>query len=285
MKNRFNILRNEASFEAPEGGGGSTPKEAAAPAAELAPWYTALGEDFAPHHKTLANHKGDMVPMPITVAKSLIHSQKTGPTYPDESATPEDVQRFHSLAKVPVEGSSMAYGLKIPEDASDDDKAIFERVAKVAHSSHVSAPGLQNIVKEYQAIVNEAIEKQEQEHKETIEADKRAYLKFLGKDAVAKDQTAIHTANKFADMAGLSPEHKDQLLSMPFFKQFAFGISRALTEDGISAPQGFGDLRSNQERANDIMSGKDSVWGDKFKNGTAEEQAEAYNQVKKLLSV
>ena len=143
MKNRNqNILRNEAEEHGGNGGGGILTPPAPVhfnPDGSFGEkWREALGDEFRPHDEALGAFKDVK-----GLAKSYLHFRSTGPAYPGEASQPEDVQRFRSIAQVPGEGTAAAYGITLPDDASEADRSAVERIAKLAHDNHLSGPGFQ----------------------------------------------------------------------------------------------------------------------------------------------
>lgn len=292
MKQTYYILRNEAAPEGGEGGGG-TPAATPTPAAPAAPvnfnsdgsfgenWNTALGDEFTPHSAALAPFKDVK-----SLAKSYLHFRSTGPSYPGEDSAPEDVQRFHALAKVPVEGTPTAYGITLPDTASDLDKTVMDRLAKVAHSSHLPAPAFQKIVAEYQTIQAEVEQQFADEQAKAQKASVDSLIADWRGDFEANKSTVRHLASTLAAQAGIDPADPSfaQLVDLPAFGKMMLEVSKLTREDGIRAPQGMGDLRSPSQVADSIMAGTDPIWGAKYLAG-GEDQMAAYNEVTRLLKL
>lgn len=296
---KFRLLFQEAT-ETPAAGGGApaaSPEASPAPGATPAPgsapentvyfhpdgklgdnWHAALGDEFAPHAAQAAQFKtvGDLF-------KSYVHLRSTGPAYPGEGATPEDIQRFHALAKVPVDATPEAYGLQLPTDLPAEERAVYDRILKTAHANHVSAPGLAAVVKEYQAIQAEEAAAEAAASAEKAQAARQELISAWKGNYEANASTVRHLTDKFGQAAGLDQGAIEQLANNPAFAKMMMSIASNISEDRIQTPAGFGDLRSNAQRADDIMSGKDPVWGEKYVNGSTEEKQAAYNEVARLL--
>lgn len=287
MKWKLNeYLRDEVNPEAIEAGGGAAPVVVAAPVL-LNPdgtlgenWHTALGDEFSPHAAQLATFKDVK-----GLAKSLIHFRSTGPAYPGEGSSPEDVTRYHALAQVPAEGTPTAYGIALPDGASDLDKSVLDRVAKVAHASHMSAPAFQSVVAEYQKI---------QQEEQVKFADAAAAQQKASQDALvsewrgnfeANKSTVRHLAGTLAAQAGLDPADPAYaaMIDNPAFARVILEVSKLTKEDSIGTPAGMGDLRSPQQKADAIMDGSDPVWGQKYVAGNREAKMAAANEVARLL--
>jgi hypothetical protein len=245
-------------------------------------WHTALGDEFSPHAATLANFKNVGA-----LAKSYLHMRATGPAFPDENASPEDVSRFRALARVPVEGTPTAYGLAIPEGASDLDKGVFDTIAKVAHANHVSAPGLKAIVDTFTGL--QAAEVQKIVDAQTAQA-KAAEDALVGEwrgNFEANKSTVRHLAGKLAEQAGVNPETPAfaAMVNNPEFARIILQVSKLTSEDGVRSPSNLGDLRSAQQKADAIMNGTDPVWGLQYTKGDTQQRGAAYVEVSRLLQL
>ncbi len=292
---RFNswngLLRTEATGE-PEGGGGGGEPVAAPPA--VAPvhfnpdgsfgdgWHAALGDEFSPHAAQLATFKNVG-----GLAKSYLHMRSTGPAYPGEASTAEDVQRFRSLAQVPGEGTPTAYGITLPEGASDLDKSVMDRVSKVAHDSHLSAPGFKAVVAEYQKIQQEEGQKFADAAAATQKAAQDDLVATWRGNFEANASTVRHLSSTLAAQAGIDPADPQfsDMVNRPAFAKIMLEVAKLTKEDGIRTPAGLGDLRSPQQTADAIMAGTDPVWGAKYVGNVQEDQVAAYNEVIRLLKM
>lgn len=288
MKPKYCILRNEAAPEGgDQGGGGAPAAPIEAPPVHFNPdgtlgekWHTALGDEFSPHAAALAPFKDVK-----SLAKSYLHFRSTGPAYPGEAATPEDVTRYHALAQVPAEGTPTAYGITLPDGASDLDKSVIDRLAKVAHSSHLSGPGFKAVVAEYQKIQQEEGQKLADAE---VAAQKAAEDALIGEwrgNFEANKSTVRHLAGTLAAQAGIDPSDPQfaAMVNTPAFSKMMLEVAKLTREDGIRAPAGMGDLRSPQQVADAIMDGSDPVWGKKYREGTQAEQLAAYDEVVRLM--
>lgn len=295
--------RNEAA-EGGDGGGGaavatppaanpvSTPASAAPDPAAATPspvfnpdgtfaenWPTALGPEFADYVPQLSQFKDVK-----GLAKSYAHLRATGPQYPSEASTPEDVSRFHALAKVPVEGTPTAYGLNIPENASEEGKAFYSELTKVAHENHLSGPGFAAVVAKFQELQGAEFQKAQDARAAEQKAAQDALIGEWRGDFEANKSIVRHRAGILAERAGIDPEspHFKALADNPDFARLMIQVAKTQSEDS-TAPGGFSDLRSPQERANAIMDGSDPQWGEKYTKGTDEQKREAYKVVSRLL--
>jgi hypothetical protein len=280
------ILRNEAAPEGGDTGGGTAAPTQAAPPSAFNPdgsfaenWTSSLGDDFAPHAQSLNDFKDVK-----GLAKSYLHFRSTGPAYPSDQSQPEDISRFHALAKVPAEGTPTAYGLQIPEGIAPEEKAMYERIAAVAHKAHAPAPVVAAIVAEYQAIQGQVIAAEN----ERIASEHKAYDDELigqwGSKFEENKSIARHLISTMGASAGISADDPAlaSIINNPAFARIAVEFAKHTSEDRTRLPAGFGDIRSPQQRANSIMDGTDAVWGKKYTDGTDDERLAAYNEVVRL---
>jgi hypothetical protein len=235
---------------------------------------------FSPHAATLANFKNVG-----GLAKSYLHLQRHGPAYPEDGAAAEDVMRFHALARVPAEGSATGYGLTIPEGATDADKAVFSKIAQVAHANHVPAPGLKALVDTFQAMQTEQVKSFEDALATQRKTAEDALVSEWRGNFEANKSTVRHLAGKLAEQAGVSPEAPGfvEMVNNPEFARIILQVSKLTSEDRLRAPGNLGDLRSPQQRVDSIMDGSDPVWGKKYTTGTTQDRQEAYAEVSRLM--
>jgi hypothetical protein len=286
MKHRFQRLLNEAPPEGGDGGGGgsSTPPAPVHfnPDGSFAEgWTSKLGDEFSPHADALKDFKDVK-----GLAKSYLHFRKTGPSYPTEGAQPEDISRFHALAQVPVEGTPTAYGLALPEGASELDKSVLDRITAVAQKNHASAPAVRAMVAEYQAIQAEVQQAYEDEQAKATKAAQDDLIAAWRGDFEVNKSIVRHLATTLAAQAGIAPEDASfaSLVDNPAFGKMLLEVSKLTREDSIRTPAGMGDLRSPRQIADSIMDGSDPVWGKKYKDGTDDEKRAAYQEVARLLN-
>lgn len=251
----------------------ATPAPAAAPSAPVhfnpdgtlgENWFTSLGDEFAPSAADLQKFKDVK-----GLAKSYLHFKRNGPAYPGAESTPEDVARFRQLAQVPEapEGYGLAKPAELPEGIDWDDSAVAS-IAAVAHQHHVPAAALQ-------AIVAKQIE---------LEGNRAAAAKAAQATALQEAQTGLmtelqggyepaiqkvrHLTDTLAGAAGITDVAAvQQFASNPAFVRMMLAVSNRITEDGVRPPPGFNDLRSNQQKIEDIRTGKDKDWSEAYAAG------------------
>lgn len=233
-------------------------------------WITALGDEFAPHADALKNFRSV-----ADIAKSFLHFRKTGPAYPDENSTPQDIERFRTLAKVPEtpEGYALTRPESLPDGVLWDDNVAAE-LAAVAHKYHIPAPALKALA---EAQVNAEAKRAADYNAQQAAAQTQLQSELtavLGKGAEWERNTANirHLVGTLADKAGLdadSPEVKALFASGASIK-ILHQVAKLTQEEGIRTPANYGDLRTNQQRARDIETGKDPEWSQKYKDGDPE---------------
>jgi hypothetical protein len=228
-------------------------------------WHLSLGDEFAPHAETLKRF-GNVTDL----AKSYVHLRGTGPGYPGENATTDEIARFRQLAKVPA--SPAEYGIQKPENlppGMEWNESFLGEMAAVAHKHHIPGPAFQALV---QAQLAHA-----QTHAQTTESTRAAEIKAAQDGLVAEWRgdyennlaTVRHLTSRYAERAGIPEDspHLAALMNNPDFARIVQQVSTLTAEDGIRAPSGMGDLRTPRQVANDIMSGKDAQWGEKYMEG------------------
>jgi hypothetical protein len=290
MKQRFQRLHNEADLDGGDGGGdgGGAAAATITPPVHFNPdgsfsegWTSGLGDEFSPHAEALKDFKDVK-----GLAKSYLHFRKTGPAYPGEASTPEEVSRYQALAQVPTEGSPTGYGVTLPEGASDLDREVLDRITAIAQKNHASAPAVRAMVAEYQTIQAEAAQAFADEAAKVQKAAQDDLVAAWRGDFEANKSTVRHLATTLASQAGINPDDPSfaNMVSNPAFGKMMLEVSKLTREDGIRTPAGMGDLRSPRQVADSIMDGSDPVWGQKWKDGDHDERLAAYQEVARLLN-
>lgn len=222
------------------------------------------------------------------MAKSFLHFRTTGAAYPGEESSLDDVERFRALAKVPAEGTPEAYGLTIPENATEQDKALYAELSDVAHKNHMPQPAFNALVAAYQeAQENIAAEMQKQIDGQK-QADQDALVsKWRGDYQVNKSTVSHYTAN-IARETGLDPESPEiqALVDFPAYNELMLQVSKMATkaEDGFRQPVGTGDLRSPGQVLQSISDGSHPIHGKAYTdpNASDEQRRAAYQEFARL---
>lgn len=238
-------------------------------------WWTAYGDELAPHAETAQRFKN-----PGDLLKSYMNLRTTGATYPDDQSTPEQVERFRTLANVP--STPEAYNLPIPEALPagvEFNKELAGEFAAVAHKHHVPAPALQALMEKQIEVETARATAHAAEQAQAAQAAKDSLIGEWKGDFVKNASTVRHITTRIGEATGIPPEDISRLSNDPAFARMMLHVASLSREDGISAPAGLGDLRSPADRAAAIMSGKDTQWSEKYANG----DVEAYQLVSRLM--
>jgi hypothetical protein len=241
-------------------------------------WHTQLGDDFAPHAASLAKFK-DL----HGLAKSYIHAQTMGIKYPGPDADADAIIRFRQVAGVPDDPSIEAYGITLPEGSSEEDSSMYGRIAKAAHEAHIPPAALQKLISEFQSLESEKLQQFQDQQAAQVQAARDTLVKEWRGNYEQNASQVRHITGKLAEQAGIEPAELGEYLNNPAFAKLMLGVAKLTSEDGLRPPANLGDLRSPAARAQDIMAGKDPVWGEKYRSGNDEEKREAFKAVAKLL--
>lgn len=239
-------------------------------------WHQAFGDEFSAHSETASRFKN-----PGDLLKSYVHLRSTGPVYPDSTATPDQVERFRQLANVP--STPEAYNLPIPEQLPEGvsfDNAAAAEFAKIAHQYHVPAPALRALMEKQLSFATAEAEKNRQLMQGSQEEARNSLISEWKSDYTANLSTVRHLTERFGEAAGVDEVSVKALANNPAFARIMHQVAQLNREDGVSAPAGFGDLRSSSERADAIINGKDPQWSERYAHG----DPAAYQLVSKLLS-
>jgi hypothetical protein len=244
-------------------------------------WFLAGGDAFAAEADTLGRFKS------VTdLAKSYVHLRKHGPSFPTETSTPEDIERFRTLAQVPA--TPEAYGIAPPEQMPEGlhwDQDGLNNFAKIAHQHHVPAPAFKALVDAFTA--NEATKLQavQAAQEQEFANVQKQLLTELGPNQLDFQRNAAkinHTVAVLAEKANIDPADPAlaAIRSNPAMIRILHQVSLMTAEDPTRAPSGYGDLRSARDKADDIMKGRDPEWSEAYKRG----EKAAVDRVAKLLS-
>lgn len=244
-------------------------------------WFLSGGDAFTAEADTLSRFKSTH-----DLAKSYIHLRKTGPAYPSEQSHEEDVARFRTLAQVPAtpDGYGLVPPAELPAGMTFDAEAT-KHLAEVAHKHHVPAPALKALA-EAQATLEKtrhaAAVAEAQAAEQRIQTEMQAALGANDTDRQRNAAQVNHLVKVLADHANIPPDdpHLAAFSSNPAAIRLLMQMSKMTQEDPTRAPGGYGDLRSNREKAEAIMSGKDPEWSSKYKDG----DKSAVDRVMRLLS-
>ena len=227
-------------------------------------WFTALGDEFAPSADALKPFKDVK-----SLAKSYLHFRKTGPAYPGPDSTAEDVARYRQLSQVPEapEGYGLAKPAELPAGVEWDDSAVAS-IAAVAHQHHVPAAALQAIVAKQLEIEGGRAAAAQVAQATALQEAQTGLMTELQGGYEPAIQKVRHLTDTLAGAAGITDVAAVQrFASDPAFVRMMLAVSNRITEDGVRPPPGFNDLRSNQQKLEDIRQGKDKDWSDAYARG------------------
>ena len=230
-------------------------------------WALSFGDEYAP-----LNEQANKFTSIGGLLESYHHARSTQIQYPGQDATPEQITAYRQASHVPDEPSIEAYGLTRPADLPDTvpwDDELGAAVAKAAHQAHGSPAVVKAIADTYNQYMLKAMEGMQAEQAKADEAKKSQLIEQWGADFQAHSSTARHTLATFAAQAGLDPDSPGLkgLANNPEALLILHSVSKHIGEDNIRTPHGYGDLRSDQQRADAIMDGTDPEWGPKYKTG------------------
>lgn len=244
-------------------------------------WFLAGGDAFAAEAETLSRFKN------VTdLAKSYVHLRKQGPSFPGETATPEEVERFRALAQVPA--APELYGVQPPADLPEGvqwDGETLKEFAKVAHANHVPAPAFKALVDAFTATEAAKIAAMKQAEEQQFAAAQQQIWQELGGNQVDFQRNAAainHTVAVLADQAGIDPADPSlaALRTNPAMIKILHQVTKMTAEDPTRTPAGYGDLRGDYEKGMDIIEGRDPQWSKLY----AEGDSKAVARVAQLLS-
>lgn len=271
---------------APAPAAGSPPPAAPASAPQFSNdlpenWFLAGGDAFAAEAETLSRFKN------VTdLAKSYVHLRKQGPAFPGETATPEEIERFRTLAQVPA--SPELYGVQPPADLPDGmqwDGETLKSFAEVAHKNHVPAPAFKALVDAFTATEAQKIAAIKQAEEQQFAQAQQQIYQDLGGNQIDFQRNAAainHTVAVLAEKAGIDPADPAlaAVRSNPAMIRLLHQVTRMTAEDPTRPPAGYGDLRGDYERGMDIIEGRDPEWSQKYREG----DMKAIQKVTQLLS-
>lgn len=244
-------------------------------------WFLGLGDEFAPHAKDLGKHKDIR-----SIITELNFFRKNGVEYPGENAPEQAIERFRKVAGVPE--SPEGYGLtadKVTLPAGMEfDQELADAVTKAAHKTHTPPAALAAIVGEFNGLLAKRQKDAVQATKAEAKATQDALVEEWGSAYVVNASTVRHLATTLAAQAGIASDDPAIASFMadvnrhPALSKMLLQVSKLTREDSISMPSGFGDLKSPAQRIEEITSGKDPVWGERYRNG----ELAAYEHVNKL---
>jgi len=273
----------------PNAGGGQAPPAAPTNPPAAAPtlsrelpenWFLAGGDAFAAESETLSRFKSV-----DDLAKSYIHLRKTGPSYPGQTATPEEIERFRALAQVPP--SPDAYGVQPPADLPEGmqwDGETLKSFAEIAHKNHVPAPAFKALIDQFTQLESQKLQAMQQQEEREFQQVQQEIQSILGPNQLEYDRNVArinHTVALLADKANIAPDDPSlaAIRGNAAMIRILHQVAKMTAEDPTHAPAGYGDLRSDYDKGMDIINGKDPEWSQKYR----ENDKTAIERVARLL--
>jgi len=248
-------------------------------------WFLALGDEFAAHAKDLGKHKHIS-----SILTELDYFRKNGAEYPSDTSPQTAVDRFRKIAGVP--DSPDGYGLtaeamKLPEGMSFDNE-LAAAVVQAAHRTHTPPAALNAVVGVFNEILAKRTADAAHEAQKAQEASKAALVAEWRGDFQANASTVRHITSKLAEQAGILPddpaiaEFIGDISAKPALAKLMLQVSKLTSEDRISTPAGFGDMRAPMQQIEDIKAGKDPTWSPLWNSKNEKDRLKAYEYVTAL---
>ncbi len=248
-------------------------------------WFTALGDEFAPHAADLGKYKNlrDLV-------SQYRFFQKNGVEYPGADAPAAAVDRFRQIAGVPQDPAGYgltAEAMKLPEDMTFDSE-LAQVISGVAHAHHTPPAALMAIAGKFNEVLAARTEAARQETARGREAAKAALIDTWKGDFQANASTVRHLAGQLAQQAGIAPDDPmmagfmENISTQPALARMMHAMSKLIAEDNVTAPGGFGSLKSPAQQLEDIKAGRDPVWSPRMTSKDERERLAAYEHMKGL---
>jgi len=194
-----------------------------------------------------------------SITESYKELQRFKFSRPAEDWAPERVQQFRQAMGVPEAGTAEAYGLTVPDEMKDVlTPAKLDRIAAKANALHVPADALQQIFAEYVETEKEAMaawnSEREQDMMSRLERLRKA-PEFAGDREQAARETATNATLHLANKLGVDAQDPEllELTRSPLFMRMMHRVADTFAQDSTGGFRVVADLRSNEEKATDIM--------------------------------
>lgn len=178
---------------------------------------------------------------------------------PAEDWAPERVQQYRAAMGVPDGATAEAYGLTVPDEMKDVlPVATLDRIAAKANALHVPADALREIFAEYVETEKEAMARFNNEREQDMAARLERLRKtpeFAGDKEQAARETATNATMHLANKLGVDANDPEllELSRSPLFMRMMHRVAETFSQDNTGGMRGMADLRSNEEKATDIM--------------------------------
>lgn len=244
-------------------------------------WYLQLGDEFAAKAKDLGKHR-DL----RSIINELEYNRKNGASYPGEDANPQAVERFRAIANVPEDPGG--YGLT-PEalglaEGTTFDSDLAKAVTAAAHATHTPPQSVLAMAKAFQEVFSQRVaDAQAQAEKAQAEARNQLVAEWRG-DFEANAAKVRHLTTTLAENAGIPYDDPNvpALANNPAFAKIMLQVSQLTAEDRIARPTGYGDLRSPQQKIDEIKAGNDPTWSPLYQSSSEADRLKVYEHIKRL---
>ena len=257
-----------ATPAAPPAAAATPPGLALGPAGALPKdWALQIGDEYAPY-----NDQANTFSSIGGLLKSYQSLRSTQPSYPGADATTDQIASWRTASKVPAAATAEAYGITKPADLPEGvpwDNDYAEAIAAAAHASHAPAGVVQAITKASNEYMLATVDKIRESQAQAQKQAKDELIQAWGADFEARASTARHTIATFAAEAGLDPADPAlaAIINSTAGQRLFHAVSSHIGEDRVRTPAGYGDMRSAQQQAEEIMAGSDQHWGAKYRDG------------------
>lgn len=246
-------------------------------------WFLDLGDEFSAHAADLGKHKDIR-----SLITELDYFRKNGVEYPGEGAPQQAIDRFRKIAGVPEtpDGYNLtAESLALPE-GMELDQELATAVASAAHKHHAPPAAVMAIAQEFNALLGKRTAEAAKAQAAAVKSAQDALVAEWQGDYQTNASTVRHLTTQFAQAAGIPADSPDvpALANNPTFARMMMQISKHISEDRITQPTGFGDLRSPAQKIADIKAGKDPVWSEKWHSKSEADRLAAYKHVESLMA-
>jgi hypothetical protein len=244
-------------------------------------WFLALGDEFAPHAKDLGKHK-DL----RSLITELDYFRKNGVEYPGEGAPSSSIERFRKIAGVP--DTAEGYGLTAEAMAlpagMEFDSELASAVAAAAHATHAPPATVAAMAKTFNEILAKRTQDAQVEYQQGLKAAQDHLVAEWRGDFAQNASTVRHLTGKLAEASGIAADSPalQQLANTPEFARMMLHVSKLTQEDGIRTPTGFGDLRSAQQKIDEIKQGRDPLWSPKLQSSNEQDRLAVYEHMVRL---
>jgi len=173
--------------------------------------------------------------------------------------------------------------MALPE-GMEFDSELAAAVAAAAHATHAPPATVQAMAKTFNEILAKRTQDAQVEYQKGLKAAQDNLVAEWRGDFQQNASTVRHLTGKLAEASGIAPDSPalQQLANTPEFAKMMLHVSKLTQEDGIRTPTGFGDLRSAQQKIDEIKQGKDPLWSPKLNSNNEQDRLAVYEHMARL---